>query len=251
MQRDEINTEVVAIDEVEIHEIARINPMITGLQFDSFRDDIETKGQLEAVDATHDWKIFNGRTRIMALQSLGVTTVKVKRQPKGFTEEEMMQMADSMENRRHATPTQLAIKAWKLWKVGTYSTMVEAAKVCGVSVKQVQRVNIIGGANEPVPAKQYQRFNRVDILEELFAGNKVLLGDNGRPTDSLQTIIGVLEKLSKLSIASKVDVPLIERSHDEVRWMGDLVDAWSKQSLDVRKAVVSKLYAKLKLEEGE
>ena len=241
MNRDLITTEIVDIAMLEVHPVALLNPTITGLQFEAFQSDIESKGQLEPVDATYDYKIFNGRTRLTALKALGIGTVKVKRQPKTLTKEEMLELADSLENRRHATPTQLAIKAWKLWRAGTYETMSEASKAIGVSLKQVQRINIIGGANEPLPAKQYQRFNRVDILEELFEGNKVVL-EGYKPTDSPQTIINSLEKLGNIdSVYKPIEMPTEELTIDEVAWVSRMVTAYSKQSATVKEELIRKL----------
>ena len=241
MNRDQIKTEIVDISQLEVHPVALLNPTITGLQFEALRDDIESKGQLEPVDATYDYKVFNGRTRLAVLKSLNIKEVKVKRQPKGLSQEEMMELADSLENRRHATPTQLAIKAWKLWQAGTYNTMTQAAKAVGISVKQVQRINIIGGSNQPLPAKQYQRFNRTDILEILFDGKKVVI-EGYQPTDSPQTIINMLDKMGK--VTTRVEVPTIEEEEltvEELGWVQAMYESYSDQSKAVKQALMDKL----------
>jgi len=138
-------------------------------------------------------------------------------------------------------PTQLAIKAWKLWRAGTYTTMSEASKAVGVSLKQVQRINIIGGANEPLPAKQYQRFNRIDIIEQLFNGGKILL-EGFKPTDSPQTIINTLEKTSRLDTNyTPIPMPTEELTLDETNWVSMMVEAYSKQSAIVRSELLRKL----------
>lgn len=56
---------------VEFHEVANVFPLMEGVEFNEFRDDIRTHGLKEPI-WLHDGKIIDGRNRYRACQSLGI-----------------------------------------------------------------------------------------------------------------------------------------------------------------------------------
>jgi len=250
MNREQIETEIVDINKITVHPIANENPTMTTNQFEAFKNSLMVNGQEEAIDCTYNYETFNGRHRLKALKELGHTTIKVKRQPVGTPDNELRRVADNAESRRHSTPTQLAIKAWKEYINGKYTTMAEAASTIGISVKQVERVNKIGGVNNPNSKKRLSRFNRLDIIDALYIGEQLQIpidGNKYKQTDSLQTIINWLTATAKLELASnKPDLPTMdELTEEEEHWIIDVVDLVNKQKKTVQEELVKRLYASI------
>ena len=80
---------------------------------------------------------------------------------------------------RQMTKSQLAIKAWKKYKDGKFSTKAEAAKVIGTSVSSIDSVEYV--------------FKRGDTewIEKIYRGEKVHIAGI-RPTDSIFTVKSAL-----------------------------------------------------------
>lgn len=97
---------------LEFHEVADIFPLMEGVDFNEFRDDIRKHGLKEPI-WLHNGKIIDGRNRYMACQSLGIAP--------GFREwngvGDLTAFVVSLNlHRRHLTDSQRAMVAAKIAK---------------------------------------------------------------------------------------------------------------------------------------
>lgn len=177
----ELNT-----DEVELHPLAETTPLMTDSNYTALLNDIDANGQLEPV-VLFRGRIVDGRHRQMVLQELGVKTIKAIKLPHNTSAATLKSLVRSREIRRHETPTQLAISAYRLMLNTTDKKLSqrEAAEIVGSIAKNVSYAKSIA-----------ERYNRPDILEELFNGGTIDIGDGHipYPTDSLYTILNWLKE---------------------------------------------------------
>jgi len=170
-----------------IHEVAKDNPMMNEVQYESLRNSIDSIGQQEPIKTWRN-KVIDGRNRLKALNDLGIKEVKYIKLPHKASKDELQAIADGSEARRHQTSTQLAIKAFRVYQ-RTGITLVQAAKNGGISessIKLVSRINKI----------------RPDILDKLLKG-ELFKQSNGYATDSLQSIAKDITAVAKNSTMSK------------------------------------------------
>ena len=222
---------LVNVHEIEVHKAAENMPMMTEAQFASFVDDIKMNGQLEPVKV-YRGKIVDGRHRKAALSLLGVEHIKYVALPNNMTIDEVKSVVFSSEKRRHQTPTQLAIAAWKDARENGMID-AEASRKHAVPKNQIGRVNKIAALSGTL------------ILDELLKGNHYLyVNFTGKTisTDSLATIIREEEK--KKIETTKPKEEFVRDITNEERDIGrKYIAAIRNESRNVQLYIIDTLYA--------
>lgn len=199
----------VNINELEIHELAKLTPTMTKVQYEALKASILEHGQQVPV-VVYRGKIIDGRHRCKAIRELGMTDIKTVSEDSRLSLQDVRtKILDVYENRRHQTPTQKAIMAYRVYsqskadgeKVGQGSV----AESCGTTVKQLGR------------AKQLHTLAGDEVLELLFQGSKLNTGTVSQPnnTDSLSTLILYFKNRTKSIIDNTNETTINEDFTDE------------------------------------
>ena len=221
----------------KIHKLANEQSTMSEIEFQALKSDIELNGQLVPI-LVYRGKIVDGRHRWRALDELGVEKIKCWILPNNQPIDAVREIVTSMENRRHASKTQKAIRAWKMWKNSGGVTQQEAAAKFGVSYKLIREV------------EQLYKLRGEELIDKLFEGLKYRL-ISGRTTDSLPAIV----KDVKQRIAEEVTHPLEEEGDSDSALLERekfefiegvtkrLINELGGESSEVIKQVVNRLYA--------
>jgi len=167
-----MNIQTMNINELTIHELADMNPLMTSTNFNALQLDIEANGQKVPVTVFRN-KIVDGRHRYTALSNLNIDTILVEILPNNTTLDSIKRNIMSLENRRHQTPTQLAIKAYRAIQSGVKNK--DAVAAVGCSSTNVKYVVSLG---------KLKRFDLIGLLE---SGHKIK-NHNGKMTDNLMMV---------------------------------------------------------------
>ncbi len=161
---------------VELHELTSTHPTMNNEQYEAFKLDIATNGQLQPV-LLYRGKIVDGRHRLKALKELGVNTILTTSLNNNLRLKDVRTKVMSTERRRHQSPTQLAIKGYRLHRDGMKQP--DAVLATGCSLSNLQHVVAI------------EKLGRLDIIELLENGNKFDIGSGNykKFTDSLLGIV--------------------------------------------------------------
>jgi hypothetical protein len=158
-------------------------------QFDALKNDIKMNGQLVPI-TLYRGKLVDGRHRLRALKEISALTVDCVSLPNNLTLQEVKSKVLSTEIRRHQSPTQLAIKAYRLWKASDITQEV-ALTSTGASRTNLKLVNNI------------VKMGRLDIIDLLEMGGKVntdVSHNYERPTDSLSAIVKYLKVIADRAV---------------------------------------------------
>jgi hypothetical protein len=171
---------------VEIHSLANKTPSQTELEYKALLESIRDLGQLQPV-VMYRGHLVDGRHRVKAAKELGIQIEYINLQS-GLTLEEVEQMVvKGYENRRHQTPTQKAISAYKYYvdqnAKGVKTSMGKVSEDFGVTRSLVDR------------AKQVFNLASPEVFDKLWSGGKLTLGAN-KPTDSLLAVINYYKLIS-------------------------------------------------------
>lgn len=175
--------EQIRLNEVTLHKITETHPVMSTEQFEALKNDIAINGQLQPA-LVYRGKIVDGRHRYMALTQLGKESIKVTRLQNNLTLDEVINLVNSTEMRRHQSPTQLAIKGYRMYKVGRFTQKEIPSKV-GCSLTNLKAVIAL------------EALGRLDVIELLEAGGKMNVSRDTRfnkMTDSLLAITGYLKE---------------------------------------------------------
>ena len=207
--------DTLEVDNVEIHELAHLTPTMTESNFKSLKLSINDHGQ-ELPIVMYKGKCIDGRHRIRALRELGIKHVYY------INEDSHLSIADLRikilgvyENRRHETPTQRAIIAYREYNLtkasGDKTGQGSVAETYGTTVKQIGR------------AKRLHELAGNDIIEMLFNGNKINIGTVQIPnnTDSLDSLIKYFSKRTEMIIEQSEQTGISEDYTDEELLMLD------------------------------
>jgi len=227
------------VNELSLHPEALATPKMVDDQFEALKLSIDQQGQIEPV-VTYRNRIVDGRHRWLILQELGIDTIKFVAMANNSTLEDIKQLVQSKEVRRHESASQLAISAWRYMVNGkTKITQSEAAKKYGASI------NRIGEAK-----KIAVTYNRPDILDLLFDGEKFNTGtlDNPFWTDSLGTVLKWLaEHGTIVSSKQKARIePRKELTDDEQVIVNSYINSIDKESRLVQEEISRLVYSHLK-----
>ena len=202
------------ISDLLTHRYAELTPNMIDAQFEALKLDIEQNGQLEPIKV---WKhknklyVYDGRHRLKSLKELGLETIKAEVDDKA-TEEEIRTRVKSLENRRHQTPTQLAIMAFKEYKLlsedaESKESQESVAKRYGISRKSLAEVKTL---SERAP----------DLVDILFNGDKFNTGTSTNPCYTNN--IRVINAFVKDDTYSRVGKPKeCKLSQEELEFLDD------------------------------
>lgn len=229
--------EEVKLNDIGLHKITETHPVMTPEQFDALKNDIKINGQLQPA-IVYRGKIVDGRHRYRALTELGAETIKINRLQNNLKLEEVTNLVNSTEMRRHQSPTQLAIKGYRLYKLGNLTQKDIPSRV-GCSLTNLKAVIAL------------ESFGRVDIIELLESGGKMNVSRDGRfskMTDSLLAIVGFIKeevaRLDALQIEAAEQEEQVERkvSKEEVMQLQAVELLTSTWSVELKKILIAKLY---------
>jgi len=227
----------LAPTELELHPLASTTPRMTDVNYTALKTDIEENGQLEPI-TLYRGRILDGRHRWLILQELGVSTISAVKLPNNTTRTSLRKLVRSKEIRRHETPSQLAITAYKLMLESEVKISAsEAAQTIGADRKKTSNAKSI--------ASDYKR---PDILETLFNGEKVDIGTPYEPykTDSLPAILSWLKDMRKTGNKPKDIRGKVEMTEEQ--FANCALKLNELKGLDIKqiKHISSKLYQHLK-----
>ena len=206
---------------LDLHPLAETTPMMTQENYEALKLDIETNGQLEPI-SLYRGRIIDGRHRWLILQELGETIIKAVKLPNNTTKAGLASIVRSKETRRHETPTQLAISAYKMMLSSkTKLSASAAAERVGIDRRKVGNAVHIADT-----------YGRMDILDLLFDGDKLDIGTpyNPFPTDSLPAIDNWLKESKSKS--KKDPKGKIEMTEEQFLECADIMN--QLKCLDIR-----------------
>lgn len=229
--------EQIRLDEVALHKITETHPVMSTEQFEALKNDIAVNGQLQPA-LVYRGKIVDGRHRYRALTQLGEESIKITRLQNNLTLDEVTSLVNSTEMRRHQSPTQLAIKGYRMYKVGSLTQKEIPSKV-GCSLTNLKAVIAL------------EALGRLDVIELLEAGGKMNVSRDTRfnkMTDSLLAITGYLkEEVARLDALQNDVEEVGEKSESKVsreevvqlQAVELLTASWSSE---LKKILIDKLY---------
>lgn len=227
------NVKTMQVDQVEIHELAHLTPTMTKEDFLRLKLSIKEHGQENPI-ILYRGKCIDGRHRVKALRELGIEFVTYESENSQLSIDDVRdKILHVYENRRHETPTQKAIMAWReyqrLRELGEKVGQGEVADWMGTTIKQLGR------------AKQLEEVAGKDIVELLFQGNKINIGTEAQPnnTDSLSSLINYFKKHREMIVIQTKSTNISEDYTDEE--MLTLNDALNKLQSEYSHRMLSRL----------
>lgn len=204
-----MKTTTLKVEDIEIHELAHLTPVMTEGRFKALKQSITDLGQKLPI-VMYRGKCIDGRHRIRAFRELGLTDIESINENSQMSIEDIKEtILNGYEQRRHQTPTQSAIMAYREWlackAAGEKVSQGAIAEKHGIGLKQIGR------------AKQLQSAAGDDIIELLFQGNKINIGTEHTPnnTDSLYSLINYFNKHKELIIEQTKETTLSNDFTDE------------------------------------
>ena len=226
-----METQTVAIKDIKIHRYAELTPRMIPEQFEALKIDIKENGQLEPIKLSGT-NCYDGRHRIAALSELGATTVEAL-VDNSLSDSDIKSQVLSLENRRHQTPTQLAVMAFKEYLMlsadtDTKESQGSIAKRFGISRKNLVEVKSL-----------YDR--APDLIDFLFNGNKFNIGTPGNPsyTNNVRAINAYIksERIDRMSEPTEFKLTVEESEYVE-SIANDLILKHGKDTmLDIAKRI--------------
>ena len=226
--------------EKNIHNLAKINPLMSYVEFEALKHSIRQNGLLEPI-LLYQSKVIDGRNRINALRALGVKEVLYKKIKNNTPMNLVEKLVIIKETRRKQSSTQLAITALICILSGIYTTHKEAAIAIGVSPKQIQR------------AKQVAEYLSEDEMNALHAGG-VYTTRFDEATSSLQKILEDCqdrENMSRVQPLLEVNFDADIKSSDDFAKAEKLIEVISCENLQVQIYCKKMLDDKLFKESGQ
>lgn len=221
------------VDQVEIHELAHLTPTMTKEDFTRLKLSIKEHGQENPI-MLYRGKCIDGRHRVKALRELGIELVTYESENSQLSIDDVRdKILHVYENRRHETPTQKAIMAWReyqrLRELGEKIGQGEVADWMGTTIKQLGR------------AKQLDEVAGRDIVELLFQGNRINIGTEAHPnnTDSLSSLINYFKKHREMIVIQTKSTNISEDYTDEE--MATLNEALNKLQSEYSHRMLSRL----------
>lgn len=228
----------LSIKDVSIHDEALATPRMTEDQYESLKQDIIENGQIDPV-LLYRGKIVDGRHRYLILCELNSDTILATKMNNNSTINDIRKVVRSRETRRHETPTQLAISALRYLANNVDKlTQAEVSKKFGVSSKTIG-----------VARKISKDFGREDILDHLFNGGTVNIGNDYMPynTDSLKTIVNWLDEAKAKQVTSKIGIEArTELTESENIMISQVMFAIKNESKFFIEELASRLYSAVK-----
>lgn len=226
--------------EKNIHNLAKINPLMSHVEFEALKHSIRQNGLLEPI-LLYQGKVIDGRNRINALIALGEKEVPYKKIKNDTPMDLVEKLVIIKETRRKQSSTQLAITALICILSGIYTTHKEASIAIGVSPKQIQR------------AKQVAEYLSENEMNTLHAGG-VYTTRFEEATSSLQKILEDCkdrENMSRVQPLLEVNFDAVIKSSDDFAKAEKLIEVISCENLQVQIYCKKMLDDKLFIESGQ
>ena len=213
------------IDNIVIHEIAKMNPLHSEEDFVALKYSIKQIGQQEPV-ILFKGKMIDGVNRLRALKELRAEAsneerykyekITYKNLAGTLSMEEVEAIVIGKETRRHKTPTQKAIQAMNYYikktSEQTNINMKEAGKIFGISSAQISRAIIC------------RKFAGEAVVQHLFMGKKIPIKKAKRDgtiyetqSDSLDAISKYYRSLTEPQDTSEATLDAIEMSYAQLK----------------------------------
>lgn len=232
-----MNVQTVNIKDIKIHRYAELTPRMIPEQFEALKMDIKENGQLEPIKLSGS-NCYDGRHRIAALTELGQTTVEAIINNE-LSDSDIKSQVLSLENRRHQTPTQLAIMAYKEYKMlsfdaDTKESQGSVAKRFGITRTNLAEVKSLA---ERSP----------DIIDYLFDGNKLNIGSATVPnmTNNVRAISAWLKTDMEIRMDTSYSESKMTSYENEVIDIA-VLELISRYGIDVSIDVAKRIIAKYK-----
>ena len=228
-----MNVQTVKIKDIKIHKYAELTPRMIPEQFEALKMDIKENGQLEPIKLSGT-NCYDGRHRIAALSELGETTVEAL-VDNSLSDSDIKSQVLSLENRRHQTPTQLAIMAYKEYLMLSADAETKESQGSVAQRFGVSRANL---------AEVKSLYDRApDLIDFLFNGNKFNIGTAANPsyTNNVRAINAYIktERIDRMSEPKEFKLSLEESEYvNEIA--NDLILKHGKDTmLDIAKRIYS------------
>lgn len=233
--------EIKKLADIEVHSMAHLTPTMTQENFNALKLSIQDNGQ-ELPIVLYRGACIDGRHRIKAMRELGMENIKTINEDSTMSLDDIRnKVLNVYECRRHETPTQKAIMAYREWSrlksIGEKIGQGVVADMFGTTVKQLGR------------AKQLHTKAGDEILESLFQGNKLNIGTSNQPMmiDSLSSLINYFNKHTDEILAQTELTNISEDFTDEEDNIIELILGDLKAQLSDRmlKRLNSVIYSRL------
>lgn len=232
-----MNIQTVNIKDIKIHRYAELTPRMIPEQFEALKMDIKENGQLEPIKLSGT-NCYDGRHRIAALSELGQTTVEAVVNNE-LSDSDIKSQVLSLENRRHQTPTQLAIMAYKEYKMLSFDTDTKESQGSVAKRFGITRTNLaeVKSLAERSP----------DIIDYLFDGNKLNIGSATVPnmTNNVRAIGAWLKTDMEIRMDTSYSESKMTSYENEVIDIA-VQELISRHGIDVSIDVAKRIIAKYK-----
>lgn len=230
-----MNVQTVNIKDIKIHRYAELTPRMIPEQFEALKMDIKENGQLEPIKLSGT-NCYDGRHRIAALTELGSTTVEAVINNE-LSDSDIKSQVLSLENRRHQTPTQLAIMAYKEYKMLSFDSDTKESQGSVAKRFGITRTNLaeVKSLAERAP----------DIVDYLFDGNKLNIGSATVPnmTNNVRAISAWLKTDMEIRMDTSYSESKMTSYENEVIDIAvqELINKYGIDvSIDVAKRIIAK-----------
>jgi len=185
-----------------VHELSKINPSMTDVDFKELKESLAEYGyDINFPVLLYKKKIVDGRHRFLACTELGIDKMWCRHLPQNMTTQEVEELVIRTDNRRHKTPTQKAIGAYKYYldriKSGSKLSQEAVASKFGTSKLMMSRV------------PKLEKIAGSERIDALFNGKKLTIKNkDGNPlaTDALLTLIGFYQNIATEEITDYTKV---------------------------------------------
>ncbi len=188
MELKKYGQQIVEVDilDLSVHKVASINPSMTDVDFQELKTSLNDYGYDKNFPILlYKKKIVDGRHRFIACGELGIDRLWARHLPQNMTMKEVEELVIRTDNRRHKTPTQKAIGAYRYYlermATGNKLSQEAVAEKFGTSKLMMSRV------------PKLEKVAGSDRIDALFNGKKLTIENkDGKPlaTDALLTLIG-------------------------------------------------------------
>jgi len=203
-----MKTENIDLKELELHDLSAMTPAMTEEQYIALKTSLDSEGQLEPIKVFRG-KIVDGRHRFKCALELEWDTLEAIKLDNNLTLDDLKELVMGYETRRHQTPLQKGIFAYKefeqLQEEGNKISQGEVAKKYGTNRKMLGRV------------KKLSSLVSIEVMDILFNGGKINIGDENKPmlTDSIVSLINYFEGANERIINSSIQSDASQDFTDE------------------------------------
>jgi len=174
---------------LEVHDLAALNPMMPEDQYKEFCTKFADGFDRNVSHVVlYKGKVVDGRHRTKACKELGIK-LWARNLPGTMSLEEVEEFVEGTENRRHQTPTQRAIGAYKYYK-----SMLTAGRSISQELAATKKLS---SRRYLARAGVLHKLIGTELLDQLHNGGKIIITNAKTgapsPTDALLTLINYFQ----------------------------------------------------------